>query len=179
VPASGPVSSDDFLITPDKNPNSRGAEVMSLGRSGSGELLRDCAQGQVRFLYICHHDLTRGHDGQEVRDALGKVDFVAYQGSFSQATAGMANVQLPSAVYAEKEGTFTNIQGRVQRAHAAVPPMGESLPDLSILESLASALGLTPAAAAAADVFREIGENVAPFAGMTYETVGSTGQLLK
>ena len=179
VPLSGPVSSDDFLITPDKNPNSRGAEVMSFGRSDSRELLRDCARGQVHFLYICHHDLTRGYAGQEVRDALGRVDFVAYQGSFNQTTAGLAHVQLPSAVYAEKDGTFTNIQGRVQRIHAAVPPVGESLPDLSILASLASGLGLQPGASVAPVVFREIGEEVTAFAGMTYETVGSTGQLLK
>jgi NADH-quinone oxidoreductase subunit G len=179
VPQSGPVSSDDFLITPDKNPNSRGAEALSLGRTGSGELLRDCAQGRVRFLYICHHDLMRGHDSQAVSEALRKVDFVAYQGSFSQPTAGMAHVQLPSAVYAEKNGTFTNIQSRVQRIHAAVSPIGDSLPDLSILASLASALGLKSGASAASDVFREISENVAAFAQMTYETVGSTGQLLK
>jgi NADH-quinone oxidoreductase subunit G len=179
VPLSGPVSSDDFLMTPDKNPNSRGAETLGLGRGGSGELLRDCARGQVRFLYICHHDLTRGHDGQEVRDALSRVDFVAFQGSFAQPTAELAHVQLPSAVCAEKDGTFTNIQGRVQRIHAAVPPVGESLPDLSILASLASALGLQPGAVAASEVFREIGRSVQPFAGMTYETLGSTGQLLR
>jgi NADH-quinone oxidoreductase subunit G len=179
VPPSGPVSSDDFLITPDKNPNSRGAEILGLGRSGASELLRDCSRGQVHFLYICHHDLTRGHDGQEVRDALGRVDFVAYQGPFAQPTAEMAHVQLPSAVYAEKDGTFTSIQGRVQRIHAAITPVGESLPDLSILASLASALELQAGTGSAPEVFREIAGSVTSFAGMTYETVGSTGQLLK
>ena len=179
APLSGSASSDDFLITPDKNPNSRGAEIIGLGGNGSGEVLRDCARGQVRFLYICHHDLTRDHGEQEVREAFGRVDFVAYQGSFHQPTAGMAHVQLPSAVYAEKDGTYTNIQGRVQRIHAAVPPLGASLPDLAILAALASGLGLQPGAAAASELFRKIGENVEPFAGMTYETIGSAGQLLK
>ena len=78
-----------------------------------------------------------------MREALGKVDCVVFQGSWDQPTAALADIQLPAAVYAEKEGTFTNIQGRVQRFQAAVPPIGESLPDLDILSRLAAELGVS------------------------------------
>jgi NADH-quinone oxidoreductase subunit G len=179
APVAASATSDDFLITPDKNPNSRGAELMALGGNGTAGLLDDCARGEVHFLYICHHELTRSHDEQMVRDALARVDFVAYQGSFNRQTAGMAHVHLPSAVYAEKDGTFTNIQGRVQRIHAAVPPLGEAQPDLAILAALSSGLGLQPGPVSAPAVFGGIGESLGPFSGMTYETVGSAGQLLK
>jgi predicted molibdopterin-dependent oxidoreductase YjgC len=91
----------------------------------------------------------------------------------------MAHIQLPAAVYAEKDGTFTNLQGRVQRFQAAVPPIGQSLPDLEILALLADELGIHGFGASAEEAFGEIGKSVDAFAGMTWQTVGKTGQLLK
>ena len=52
----------------------------------------------------------------------------------------VADVVLPSTIHAEKEGTFTNLQGRVQEIHAAYPPKGQTLPDLEIFRRLADAL---------------------------------------
>jgi predicted molibdopterin-dependent oxidoreductase YjgC len=143
------------------------------------EILRDCADGTVRYLYLCHHDLTLGFDPQFVKTVLGKVDFIVFHGSFDQPTAALAHAQLPAAVYAEKEGTFTNVQGRVQRIHAAVPPLGESLPDLEILARLAAELGVSLPQATAREVFDQIGLTVPAFAGMTYEAVGETGEALR
>jgi predicted molibdopterin-dependent oxidoreductase YjgC len=76
-------------------------------------------------------------------------------------------------------GTFTNMQGRVQIINAAVPPLGKSLPDLDILSQLAARLDLPVAATSPRDIFREIGQQVQAFAGMTYETVGGTGQSIR
>jgi len=179
VPRLEAVYSDDFLVTADKNPNARGAEILGFSGSGTEELLRACAAGQVRFLYLCHHDLTRAFDAGWVADALGKLDCLVFHGSFDHASAALADVQLPSAVYAEKTGTFTNVQGRVQRIQAAIPPMGQALPDLDIISRLAAALGAPPLEGSASQVFREIGTQVAAFAGMTYESVGDSGQMLK
>jgi NADH-quinone oxidoreductase subunit G len=179
VPDPTLVYSDDFLVTADKYPNTRGAAVIHSGGLGSEELLQACAAGRIRFLYIFQHDMTRGYDLARVREALAKVDCVVFQGSWDQPTAGLAGIQLPSAVYAEKEGTFTNVQGRVQRFHAAVPPIGQSLPDLEILARLAAELGISVSGATAEDVFCEIGKSFEAFAGMTWQTVGNSGQLLK
>jgi predicted molibdopterin-dependent oxidoreductase YjgC len=178
VPSYDKVHSDDFLITADKNPNTRGVDLLCPGGPGSEALLRACADGRIHFLYIFQHDWTRGYEEPYVREALRRVDRIVFQGSWEHPTADLADIRLPAAVYAEKDGTFTNVQGRVQRFHAAVPPMGESLPDLDILSKLASELRLPAKASSPEQVFSEIGQAVEAFAGMTWQTVGSNGQLL-
>jgi NADH-quinone oxidoreductase subunit G len=178
VPSHAKVYSDDFLITADKNPNTRGVDLLYTGGAGSEALLRECAEGRIHFLYIFQHDWMRGYEQPRVREALRKVDRIVFQGSWEQPTADLADIRLPAAVYAEKEGTFTNIQGRVQRFCAAVPPIGNSLPDLEILARLASELGIPVTATAPEQVFSEIGQAVNAFAGMTWQTIGNSGQLL-
>jgi NADH-quinone oxidoreductase subunit G len=179
VPDHTQVYSDDFLITADKNPNTQGVSLLYAAGLECEELLQACSAGRIRLLYIFQHDLARGFDPARIREALGKVDCVVFQGSWDQLTAALADVQLPSAVYAEKEGTFTNVQGRVQRFHAAVPPIGQSLPDLEILSRLAAELGVSISGASAEEVFREIGKSIDAFAGITWQTAGKSGQLLK
>jgi NADH-quinone oxidoreductase subunit G len=170
--------SDDFLITADKYPNTKGAGILIPDGSDCEALLRSCAEGRIHFLYIIQSDLTRGYDQAFVLDALRKVDCVVFQGSWEQPAAALAKIQLPAAVYAEKEGTFTNLQGRVQRFQAAVPPIGRSLPDLEILALLALELAIPLAGTSAEKIFGEIGQTVGAFAGMTWQTVGKSGQLL-
>ncbi|MBN1568949.1 MAG: molybdopterin-dependent oxidoreductase [Acidobacteria bacterium] len=178
VPTNAAVYSDDFLITADKNPNTRGTQLLLPTGSGSQSLLKECVDGNIHFLYIFQHDLTVGYDPAYVMEALGKVKCVVFQGSWNHATAALSDIQLPSAVYAEKEGTFTNIQGRVQRFLPAVAPISESLPDLDILARLAVELGISLRGVTAAEVLEEIGQSAAAFAGMTRQTVGSSGQLI-
>jgi NADH-quinone oxidoreductase subunit G len=172
------VFSDDFLITEDKNPNSRGAELMGLAGQGAEALLHACSEGRVRFLYLCHHDLACGFDEEVVHQALAKVECTVFHGSWDHATARAAQIQLPAAVYAEKEGTFTNLQGRVQRFRAAVAPLGEALPDLDILGLLAAELNLPCRAESASQVFEKLAACVRPYAGMSHESIGDAGQLL-
>ncbi len=176
VPLLDDVYSDDFLITADKNPNSRGAEAFGLAGAGSAQVLRACEEGLIHFLYICHHDLTRGFDADRVKKALSRVAFVAFQGSWDQATASLASIQLPAAVYAEKDGTFTNVQGRVQRIRRAVDPLGESLPDLEIFARLAEEMRVPLQNGTAEEVFLELAQSTAAFAGMTYDSIGDSGQ---
>jgi NADH-quinone oxidoreductase subunit G len=177
VPFNGKVYSDDFLITADKNPNARGAALLLPSGIGSENLLNLCAEGRIHVLYVIQQDLTRGYDLKKVEAALGKVDCVIFQGSWDQATAALANIRIPAAVYAEKAGTFTNVQGRVQKFQAAIPPIGESLPDLEIFSKLAAELDVPLDSTAAEEVFRSIGKTVEAFAGMTYQTLGESGQL--
>jgi len=179
LPLRGPVYSDDFLITADKNPNSRGAELLEFSGSGLQGFLDECRSGRIHFLYLCHHDLTAGLEAEMVKDALTKIECVVFHGSWKQATADLADILLPAAVYAEKEGTFINVQGRVQRFHAAVPPLGESMPDLEILTRLAVALGAATPQATPEAVFLEIGRQVPAFAGLSYETLGASGRMLQ
>ena len=170
--------SDDILITADRNPNTKGAEIFFSSGPGVDSLLQACSEGRIHLLYIFHHDLTLAYDPQFVGSALGNVDRVIFQGSWNNATADLAGIRLPASVYAEKEGTFTNIGGRVQRIHAAVAPLGESLPDLEIIALLASELEV-PAGHDPEATFEEIAQSMDAFSGMTYSTVGDSGQLLK
>jgi formate dehydrogenase major subunit len=85
---------------------------------------------------------------------------------------------LPSAAYAEREGTFTNFQGRVQRFRAAIEPLGEALPDWRVLARLGHSLGVAdPAFAAerAEQVFAALAAAAPAFAGMSYRALGDTG----
>jgi NADH-quinone oxidoreductase subunit G len=178
IPSNAAVYSDDFLITADKNPNAQGARLFLPSGLGSKALLQALAEGDIRFLYIFQHDLTSGFDPTFIGETLAKAECVVFQGSWHHATAALADIQLPSAVYAEKEGTFTNVQGRVQRFRAAVTPIGESLPDLDILYRLGKDLDISLIGTSAPDVLLEIGQTVDAFAGMNWQTVGNGGLLL-
>jgi NADH-quinone oxidoreductase subunit G len=177
LPQPAAVFSDDFLITADRSPNARGAELLGYADAGIENLLKDCAGGRIRHLYICHHDLLSTCAADPTADALAQLEFVVFHGPFMHATARRADVQLPSAVFAEKEGTFTNLQGRVQRIHAAVPPLGQSLPDLAIFEQLARALGVALPAVSAEEVFGVLAARIPAFAGMEYNPGSSRGQI--
>jgi NADH-quinone oxidoreductase subunit G len=179
VPAPAQVYSDDFLITADKNPNTRGMDAVFSGGSGVESLLRACAAGQIHFLYLFRHDLTCAYDSKLVHEALEKVKVVVFQGSWNNPTAMLADIQLPAAVYAEKQGTFTNFQGRVQQFQPAIPPVAESRPDIEILAQLAGELGISLPARSAAEAFDAMGRTVEAFAGMTWQEIGARGQLLK
>lgn len=71
---------------------------------------------------------------------IGKKSFVIYQGHHGDAGAARADVILPGAAYTEKNGTYLNIEGRVQRAHKAVDPVGEAREDWKIIRALSAVM---------------------------------------
>jgi len=77
----------------------------------------------------------------EVRAALDRLELLVVQDPFLTDTARMAHAVLPACTSAEKDGTFTNLEGRVLRVREAIDPIGESLPDWHIMTALANALG--------------------------------------
>jgi len=165
------------MITPTRT-RTRAGRSHEPRPSGSGELLRDCAQGQVRFLYICHHDLTRGHDGQEVATRSGRWTS-CITGFIQPGDAGWRTSNCRRPCTPRRKGPSRTSQGRVQR-HTRLSLRWASLcPIVSILASLASALGLKPGAGRAADVFRRSAKTWAPFAGMTSKRWEARGNWLK
>ena len=76
-----------------------------------------------------------------VREALEKLDFLLVQDIFLTETAEMADVVLPAASFAEKNGTFTNTERRVQRIRRAVRPPGEARDDLTIINLVTARMG--------------------------------------
>jgi NADH-quinone oxidoreductase subunit G len=187
VPPRTPGDQDDFLIRSDKNPNSRGAEL-SLAGPGAGGLdaggiLKAAARKQFKLLWIFHHDFAQSAWPEtEQRAALEGAAMVVFQGTNGNAGSARAHLALPSAAYAEREGTFTNFQGRVQRFRAALGPLGDALPDWDILARLGRALGAGDhafTAERAEQVFNALAASVPQFAGMSYRGLGDTGQMVK
>jgi formate dehydrogenase major subunit len=85
---------------------------------------------------------------------------------------------LPAAAWVEREGTYTNFEGRVQRFRQAVEPLGQALPEWQMLGQVLTALGAAPTATRAEHWFRELVGAVPAFAGLTYQAVGDTGRLV-
>ena len=89
---------------------------------------------QMRGFFVMGEDIVLSEPNVlELEKGLNKVDFIVMQDAFMNETARFADVILPAAVFAEKEGTFTNSERRVQRVRKAVEPPGEALPDWEIL----------------------------------------------
>jgi predicted molibdopterin-dependent oxidoreductase YjgC len=104
-----------------------------------------------------------------------------FQGPTANATSAGAHLLLPTAAYVEREGTFTNFQGRVQRFRTALEPLGEGAADWDILGRLGRALGgADPALTAtrAEQVFTALTAAVPAFAGMTYRGLGDAGAMV-
>ena len=95
----------------------------------------------VDVLYICDAEFSERAKDPAVIANLRKAKFlVVHSWDATHPLDEVADVVLPSTVHAEKEGTFTNLQGRVQEIHAAYPPKGQAIPDLEIFRRIADML---------------------------------------
>ena len=102
------------------------------------ELVNQAGEGKVRALYILgENPLMTDPDTNHVRACMQKAEFIVLQEIFPSETAEFADVLLPGVAWAEKNGTFTNTERRVQMIRVAVDPPGESRPDWSITADLA------------------------------------------
>ncbi len=155
------------------------------------EMLNGAEAGEVKCLYIIgENPMTSEPDLNHTRHSLNKTEFIVVQDLFMSETAQFADVVFPAAASAEKEGTFTNTERRVQRVRKAVNPPGEAKPDDWIIIQLARrmlALGATtpdPEAPWAGwdyesieDIEREINALTPIYAGVTWERLEAGEQL--
>lgn len=95
----------------------------------------------IKALYVVGENPVAGFPRpQKIAEALSSLDFLVVQDLFLTETAGLADVVLPAAGFAEKDGSFTNFEGRIGWLKQAFPPVGESLPDWEIILRLAKAM---------------------------------------
>lgn len=174
-----PGYSDDFLIKADKNPNRAGAVAILQEGFDTQQIIEKAKAGEIDLLYVFGHDLVALFGKNTVEEIAKKVKLFVWQGSNVNDTCAYAQVILPSAVYAEKEGTFTNVQQRVQRIWRAMAPLAESKGDWEIVSLLAEKLGTPLNYQSSETVFNELAKSVAPFSQMTYESLGDQGLVLK
>jgi len=98
--------------------------------------------GKVKALYMVgENPILSDADANHVRKAIEQADFIVSQDIFLTETNKLADVVLPAASYAEKDGTFTNTERRVQRVRKAIEPIGQSKPDWWILCEIAKRMG--------------------------------------
>ncbi|WP_374689219.1 formate dehydrogenase subunit alpha [Promineifilum sp.] len=101
------------------------------------EMCDACYTGEVRAMFVLGENPMMSEPNQNhARHALEQLDFLVCQDIFINETGEMADVILPATSFAEKDGTFTNTDRRVQRCRTAVPPVGQSRADWDILSDL-------------------------------------------
>ena len=131
------------------------------------EMLDAARKGTIKALYFLGEDAT-GLFPELTADALRNLEFLAVQGLFPTDAAKAAHVVFPGAAYAEKDGTFTNLERRIQRLRPAAPPPGDAKPDWWILSSLLHRMTGRGEYESVSDVMKEIAKAVPDYAGVQY-----------
>ena len=141
------------------------------------EIMDAAYEGTIKALYIVgENPIISDPDSKHVEDALNKLDFLVVQDIFLTETARLADVVLPASTFAEKEGTFSNTERRVQRVRKAIDPLGESRPDWQIVCDIAKAMGgkgfefESPA-----EIMGEIASLTPQYGGISYERLEDEG----
>ncbi len=128
-------------------------------------------QGKLKALYIMgENPMVSEPNLEHAEHAFDKLDFIVVQDIFMTETAKKADVVLPAACFAEKDGTFTNTERRVQRVRKAVDAPGEAKDDLTILSELAKRFDVE-FSNDAEKVFEEIRTVTPQYAGITYNRI--------
>jgi NADH-quinone oxidoreductase subunit G len=125
------------------------------------------ADGELQALYVLGTDPV----GDGLLDGRGQLAFLVVQELFMTETAALADVVLPAQSWAEREGTFTNGERRVQRYYPAIPSVGEARPDWQILAQIGERVGLGKPPFAAGLVFKEIANAAPQYKDMDYRTL--------
>ena len=141
------------------------------------EMIEKAGEGKLRAMYIMGEDPANSEPcGQSTKKALEALDFLVVQDIFMTATAKLADVVLPAAVWAEKEGSYTSTERRVQWSSKAIEPPGSALSDLDIICLVAGRMGLEFDYPDAASVLAEINHLVPQYGGITSERLVSNPQ---
>lgn len=132
---------------------------------------------KLRAMYVMGEDpVLSDADANHVRAAMEKLDFMVAQDLFMTPTAELADVFLPAACYAEKDGTFTNTERRVQRVRKAVNPPGQCRLDWEIIADIAQRMGCPGFDyQKAEDVFEDIRRCTPSYRGMSYARIDRQG----
>jgi formate dehydrogenase alpha subunit len=132
------------------------------------EIMEQVKKGKIKGMYIVgENPVLSFPNSRLITEILASLDFLVVQDMFLTETAKLANVVLPAASFAEKEGTFTNFEGSVQRVRKAIAPLGESLPDWEIILRLADKMGSPLPFSSLQDVMDEIEELVPSYEAYT------------
>ncbi|HZC94721.1 MAG TPA: formate dehydrogenase subunit alpha, partial [Bradyrhizobium sp.] len=140
------------------------------------EIMNAIHAGEITGMYIeGENPAMSDPDLQHAREALAKLDHLVVQDLFVTETAFHADVILPASAFAEKSGTFTNTDRRVQLAREVIKPPGDARQDLWIIQEIARRMGLPWNYEGPADVFTEMTEVMPSLKNITWERLVREG----
>jgi formate dehydrogenase alpha subunit len=134
------------------------------------EMMNAAAEGELKALYIMgENPMLSDPDVNHVEEGLKKLEFLAVQDIFLTETAQLADVVLPAAAFAEKDGTFTNTERRAQQLCKALDPPGEARADWEIICDLATRMGYPMSYRDTAAIEEEIASVTPIYGGITHD----------
>ena len=135
------------------------------------------AGDKMKAIYMMgENPMLSDPDLNHVKEQLEKLDFLVCQDIFLSETAQLADVVLPTAAYAEKDGTYTSTERRVQRIRKAVNPPGEAKADWEIIVKLSKRLGYNGMNyASPKEIMDEIAKLTPSYGGMQYDRIDEVG----
>jgi formate dehydrogenase alpha subunit len=140
------------------------------------EIMHAAEQKSIRGLYIMgENPMLSDPDINHVRQGLTNLDFLVVQDIFLSETAELADVVLPAASFAEKDGTFTNTERRVRRVRKALDPPGEAREDWRIVCDIARHMGYNMDYPNASAIQDEIASLTPSYGGITYDRLKGIG----
>ena len=141
------------------------------------EMLQAAYDGKVRALYFMGENPAMSDpDSNHVRECLERAEFLVKQDIFLTETGEFADVVLPAAAFAEKEGTFTNTERRVQLVRKALEPPGEARPDWQIIAEIARRMGASGwDYASPAEIMAEAAEVTPIYGGIRFDRLENGG----
>jgi len=155
-----------------------GAELPTTPGLALTEAVNAMVAGTVKGLYVMgENPMLSDPDIGHVEEGLKNLDFLVVQDIFLSETAKLADVVLPAASFAEKDGTFTNTERKVQRVRAAVPSPGEAKADWRILVDLARRLGASWQYEEPGEILDEIARVTPSYGGISFARLDAEGGL--
>lgn len=141
-----------------------------------GEMISEAGHGNIKGIYILgENPVLSDPDANHVVDSFNKLEFLVVQDIFLTETAQLADVVLPASCFAEKDGTFSNTERRVQRVRKAVEPPGDAKADWEIICLIAQALGYPMQYESPAEIMDEIADLSPSYGGINYERLEKGG----
>jgi NADH-quinone oxidoreductase subunit G len=205
-----PSFADDILRTEDMTPNSLGAELVGVQPSKSGldiqGILNAIKEKKIKALYLIEDDIVEAYP--EFENAIAGLEFFIMHSTNHNRSTALADLIFPAATFAEKNGTFVNINGMVQRIRPAVSNIEQdraldgmsmsrldkfgtkwdrwasgkkinALPTWKILISVARAMGSKIKFNMAEEIFSEMANSIEAFKNLDYDVIGELGAKIK
>jgi len=140
------------------------------------EMMKEAHEGRLKAMVIIgENPMVSDPDLKHARKSLGKLDFLVVQDIFMTETARLAHVVLPSASFAEKDGTFTNTERKVQRVRKAISSPGEAREDWRIICDLSTRMGYPMAYDSSKAIFEEIARLTPSYCGINFARLERDG----